>query len=174
MKALEILEEKRGIATLCGSTRFFDVYREAAKELCHRGWMTFECGAYGHSYHKDRKFALTHKQHVAIKRLHFRKLAMSRLAVICTDNTGYIGDSTKAEYFYCQHINIPVIYFDGNVFTTDRAYYEYTDIWVDYSLPRLVDSPLFDSDLDHFLEGLTTRGWQTGILTESEWLQQNP
>ena len=168
-ESMKTLEMVKGIATLCGSTRFFDQYREAARQLCHRGWMTFECGAYGHSYHKNSPTPLTHQQHVAVKRLHFKKLALSQLAVVCTDGTGYIGDSTRCELLYCTYRSIPVVKFDG-VFSACDPQDDRPFSLVRVSQPTVWQLPQdFDNQLDTFFTIANDLGVPSGIMAEKDY-----
>lgn len=104
-----------GIATLCGSTRFEKEAFEAHRKLTLLNWAVFMCGFWVHGMHRDLEF--TEPEMAAVKHLHFHKILESNVVVIVSDATGYTGDSTKEELAFCKVRNIPVYYFDGEVFS---------------------------------------------------------
>lgn len=92
------------------------------------------CGFWVHGMHKDHTF--TDEQMAKVKQLHFQKLLESDVAIIVSDKTGYIGDSTREEIAFCKARNIPIFYFDGDFFSG----------YNDCKLPqRYADSSLIDS-----------------------------
>lgn len=117
----EFLTKGSGIVTLCGSTRFFFEAMEANRQLTFMNWAVFMCGSWGHSFHKYvQPNPLPNYQQV--KLLHFQKILESHAVVIISDQTLYVGSSTKAEIAFAKHRGIPLFLFDGKTFsgTTDR------------------------------------------------------
>jgi len=112
--AEEYINQSNGIVTLCGSTKFFWEAMEANRRLTFSGWMVFMCGSWGHSFHKYTMNKNT--DYEGVKRLHYKKILNSNLVVVVTDESGYIGSSTKAEIAFCSYQDIPVFYFDGKEF----------------------------------------------------------
>jgi hypothetical protein len=104
-----------GNVTLCGSTKFFAQCMEANRRLTFQNWIVLMCGSWGHSYHKDSNEQ--DRDYSSVKLLHFHKMLMSDVIVIVSDQTGYIGDSTKKEIAFCQEEKIPMFHFDGDVFS---------------------------------------------------------
>lgn len=107
--ANQFFYESSGIVTLCGSTRFFFEYMEANRLLTFLGWIVLQCGSYGHSFHKYAKEEV--RDYSLVKKLHFEKIHMSHAIVVCTDSSGYQGDSTLAEIEFANFLGIPVYYF---------------------------------------------------------------
>lgn len=103
--------QNKGVVTICGSTRFFVEAMEANRLLTFKGWMVFSCGSWGHSYHK---YAANESHDLSlVKRLHFKKIAMSDAIVVVSDEAGYIGDSTRAEINFAKHLDLPILWFNG-------------------------------------------------------------
>jgi hypothetical protein len=116
--ANEFISQGSGIITLCGSTKFFIQYMEAARQLTFKGWIVLTCGSFGHSYHKDMDVAKTPEEFAAVKILHFVKIRKSQAIIVVHElDEIYIGDSTKAEIVYAKVLNLPVLFFDGETFT---------------------------------------------------------
>lgn len=112
--ATEFFSKGSGIVTLCGSTKFFTEYMEAARLLTFNGWIVLTCGSFGHSYHKGQDLFKTKEQFEAVKTLHFIKIQMSHAIVVVHDtNERYIGNSTKAEMKFADYLQIPTFYFNG-------------------------------------------------------------
>lgn len=135
VSARHFFEKGSGIATLCGSTRFFSECMEANRELTFQNWIVLMCGSWGHSYHKEVEAIV--RDYSVVKRLHFHKILESDAIVVVSDKTNYFGDSTKEEIAFCHHRNIPVFYYDGSVFSGYEA--------VDKLPDRYADSSLIDS-----------------------------
>jgi len=114
--SLEFFDSGEGIVTLCGSTKFFEQYMEASRQLTFKGWMVLTCGSFGHSYHKNHP-PLGH-QLETVKELHFKKIYYSEAIVVVHDVVErYIGSSTRAEISYARSLDVAVFYFDGEKFT---------------------------------------------------------
>lgn len=117
MEANKFLQQGSGIITLCGSTRFFFEAMEANRQLTFQNWIVLMCGSWGHSYHKFVEN--TNTDFTQVKRLHFHKIAMSNAIIVVTDNSQYIGKSTKAEMQFADYIGLPIFFYDGTKFFGD-------------------------------------------------------
>ena len=109
--AAEYFDLGRGTVTLCGSTKFFTECMEINRRLTFKGWLVFMCGSWGHSYHKDMENP--NADYELVKTLHYIKILNSDAVVVVTDESGYIGDSTKAEINFCLDKGIPIFYYNG-------------------------------------------------------------
>lgn len=113
--ASEYFGQGSGVACLCGSTKFFYECMEANRLLTFDNWIVLACGSWGHSYHKyaspiDRSFE-------DVKKLHYHKILLSQAIVVVTDESSYIGSSTKAEIKFAEWRGIPVFYYNGKEFS---------------------------------------------------------
>ena len=103
-RANKFLAENKGIITLVGSTRFYDEYVAANRELTLLGWVVLSCGHFGNSRHKHLDQAEVNKQ---AKNLHFYKLSLSD--AVCVVGYHYIGSSTQRELDYARKLKLPVV-----------------------------------------------------------------
>lgn len=87
------------VTTICGSMRFYDRMLKAAEELSKSGhivlmpFVTFKP--------EDQ----TSETKEMLDRMHFRKIDMSDSITVITDETGYIGESTRNEMDYAMDQN---------------------------------------------------------------------
>lgn len=125
--AEQYLKQGSGFITLCGSTKFFEQYIEAYRRLTFMNWIVLSVGSYGHSYHKDKPTELQQNFEM-VKKLHFLKILESAAIVVISDETGYIGSSTKKEIEFAKYRNIPVFYFDGREFFGETNHTPYDDL----------------------------------------------
>ena len=91
------------IITLCGSTRFKDLFLEAVRDLTLQGWIVLMPGVFGHA----DNFEWTEEQKNKLDELHLEKIRMSN-AVFLLNKGGYVGDSTRKEIEYAASRNIPI------------------------------------------------------------------
>lgn len=91
------------IITLCGSTRFKELFLEAARDLTLQGWIVLMPGVFGHA----DNFEWTEKQKQKLDELHLEKIRMSN-AVFLLNKGGYIGESTRREIEYAVSLQIPI------------------------------------------------------------------
>lgn len=91
------------IITLCGSTRFKDLFLEAAHDLTLQGWIVLMPGVFGHA----DNFEWTEETKQKLDELHLEKIRMSN-AVFLLNKGGYIGESTKREIEYAEFLKIPI------------------------------------------------------------------
>ena len=101
------IEKWPRVITLCGSTRFKDLFIEANKELTLRGHVVLTVGCFMHADEDARIASLK----LSLDDLHKHKIRMSDEVLIITDETGYIGDSTRSEIEYANSIDIPVSHY---------------------------------------------------------------
>lgn len=95
--------DQSSIITLCGSTRFKDLFLEAARDLTLQGWIVLMPGVFGHA----DNFEWTEEQKQKLDELHLEKIRMSN-AVFLLNKGGYIGESTKKEIEYAASLKIPI------------------------------------------------------------------
>lgn len=98
-----LTSRKPQIITLCGSTRFKDLFLEAARDLTLQGWIVLMPGVFGHA----DNFEWTEEQKKNLDELHLEKIRMSN-AVFLLNKGGYIGESTRREIEYAKSRNIPI------------------------------------------------------------------
>jgi hypothetical protein len=92
------------IVTLCGSTRFADLYHQINLEQTIYGRIVLSIGCDRHS---DSDLSLLNYMEVdiedakpALDELHKRKIDLSSFIIVISDDTGYIGESTRSEIKY--------------------------------------------------------------------------
>ena len=99
---------KYKVITLCGSTRFKDVFLETQKRLTLEGNIVISVGLFGHSG-DDEVWAPGTKE--MLDDMHKRKIDMAD--EVCVINVGgYIGESTRSEIEYAQMVGMPVRYLE--------------------------------------------------------------
>lgn len=112
LTADEYFTKGSGIVTLCGSTKFFAQCIECNRQLTFKNWVVLMDGYWHKSYHEGEEIKLVSKQE-ELRVLHFKKILTSNAIVVVTDDSNYIGDSTRAEITFTKFYNLPVFYFDG-------------------------------------------------------------
>lgn len=132
ISAQQYFKKGSGIATLCGSTRFFAQCMEANRLLTFQNWVVLMCGSWGHSYHKDAE--PLDRDYSLVKKLHFHKILESDVIVVVSDSSRYYGDSTIEELAFAHHRNIPVFYFDGENLFGEAMVNQIPDRYADTSL----------------------------------------
>lgn len=131
MDALTFFSTGSGIVTLCGSTKFFFEAMECNRLLTFHNWIVLQCGSWGHSFNKYSE--ATNTDFKVVKLLHYQKILQSQAIVVVTDESCYVGNSTKAEVKFALYRSIPVFYFDGNNFSGESDKLS-KDTLNDYSL----------------------------------------
>lgn len=91
------------IITLCGSTRFKDLFLEAARDLTLQGWIVLMPGVFAHSDNLE----ISDEEKQKLDELHYEKIKLSN-AIFVLNYGGYIGASTEKEIAFAQAHNIPV------------------------------------------------------------------
>lgn len=95
---------EREVVTLCGSMRFFPQMLEVAAELTLRGMIVV--APFSVVPPEEQTFRAKRE----LDALHRDKIAMADAVVVVSDETGYMGDSTKAEVVYAGKLNKPVTF----------------------------------------------------------------
>jgi hypothetical protein len=95
------------VVTLCGSRKFEKMYDACNYQLSLEGIIILSVGGF-----RPQEMPLWRK--VVVDKLHFDKIKMSD-AVLIINVDGYIGESTKNEIAYAQHIGVPVMYLRGMI-----------------------------------------------------------
>jgi len=83
--------------TLCGSTRFMDLYHEANLRLSLAGHIVYSVAI---SVKGD--WTPTMEAKCALDIVHLRKIDESRAILVITDDTDYMGESTTREIYYAK------------------------------------------------------------------------
>jgi hypothetical protein len=93
------------VVTLCGSMRFYhQILRVAADETAAGRIVLAPFVVSVTRSHQDSPFQ------AMLDELHRQKIRMSDWVIVVSDETGYYGDSTRAEITYAAHCGIPVTY----------------------------------------------------------------
>lgn len=91
---------KYPIITLCGSTRFRDMFMYMQKELTLAGYIVISVGCFGH-YETDEDAKRITENKEMLDAMHKRKIDMAE-AIYVINPGGYIGDSTASEIKYAR------------------------------------------------------------------------
>ena len=95
------------IITICGSTRFKDLFYEVATKLTLEGWIVLMPHVFGHVDHYENFEEIKSD----LDSLHLEKIRMST-AIYVLNKGGYIGESTRREIEYAESRHIPIIYYE--------------------------------------------------------------
>jgi hypothetical protein len=101
--------ERPRVVCLSGSMRFEEQMRAAAVDLSLEGHIV--TGPFVNMKRPDPRWAtdeLADPIKVALDQLHFRKIDLADEVVVVSDETGYIGDSTRNEIAYAEKHGKPV------------------------------------------------------------------
>ena len=99
---------KYKVVTLCGSTRFKDIFMEIQKRLTLQGYIVISVGLFGHAGDEE---VWTEGIKEMLDDMHKRKIDMAdEIFVINVD--GYIGSSTWSEIEYARKTGKPVRYLE--------------------------------------------------------------
>ena len=106
----------RKIVTICGSTRFVEEYKQAAKQLTLDGKIVLSVGMFGHSPDDSGKgkdgeefTVLDEETKEKLDELHKDKIRMSDEIYVLNKN-GYIGESTRSEIELADKLGVSVKY----------------------------------------------------------------
>lgn len=97
------------VITLCGSTKFKDLFIEIAKYLTLQGNIVLMPNVYGHSGD-----VFTDAQKFMLDDMHKRKIDMSN-SIFVINKGGYIGESTKSEIEYARRQHKKIIFLEGSI-----------------------------------------------------------
>jgi hypothetical protein len=101
------------IVVLCGSTRFYDTWRQVNYDLTMAGVIVLSVGFYPHSAdeaHGEGVGASPHEK-LALDELHLRKIDLADQVVVLNVG-GYIGESTAREIRYAIESRVPIWYLE--------------------------------------------------------------
>jgi hypothetical protein len=106
-------KEMPKIVCLCGSTRFYEHFQQWNYRFTMDGWIVLSVGFYPHSQlvAHGEKTGCTAKQKLALDELHKRKIDLAD-EVFVLNVGGYIGESTRSEIEYAEHLLMPVRYLE--------------------------------------------------------------
>jgi len=82
--------------TLCGSARFEKLFHEWNEKLTLAGHVVYSLGIYPSSKDGNKNW-YTPEQKTRLDQVHLMKILNSDGIVVVTDDTGYVGESTKNE-----------------------------------------------------------------------------
>ena len=109
------------IVCLCGSTRFFDAFREANLRRTLAGEIVLSIGCDTKS---DADLGIVAGDlapaKAALDELHKRKVDLADYVLVVSDETGYFGESTRSEIEYAIKNGKPVEF--ANLAAKRRAY----------------------------------------------------
>ena len=94
------------IITLCGSTKFKNIFLKINKKLTLQGNIVLMPGFFGHA---DNEFP-DEKVKQKLDELHFRKIDLSN-GIYVIDVGGYVGYSTRNEIVYAEKLGKEIIYY---------------------------------------------------------------
>lgn len=94
------------VITLCGSTKFKDLFVETAKRLTLQGYIVLMPNVFGHSGDE-----FTDEQKIMLDDMHKRKIDMSD-SIFVINRNGYIGSSTMSEIEYASTHNKQIVYLE--------------------------------------------------------------
>jgi hypothetical protein len=100
--------EKPIIVTLCGSTKFKQVYIEANRRETMAGKIVLTCGLFNHA----DGLKLTEEEKHMLDELHKRKIDISS-EILVLNVDGYIGKSTSSEITYAHDTRKKVRYLEN-------------------------------------------------------------
>jgi hypothetical protein len=91
------------IITLCGSTRFREIFEDTNRQLTLEGNIVISCGVWGWGD------PVTEEQKILLDEIHFRKIDLSD-EIFVINHEFYIGESTRREIAYAKSKKKPVNY----------------------------------------------------------------
>ncbi|MHB1692605.1 MAG: hypothetical protein ACYCUW_01805 [bacterium] len=101
----------KGIITLCGSTRFFDTFREVNAMLTAQGYIVLSISVIIDKNKQDDETLSLKK---ILDELHKEKIVMSD-AIFVIDVDGYIGESTNKEIEFAKKHNKQIRYYSKEI-----------------------------------------------------------
>ncbi len=88
--------------TLCGSTRFAELFRQVNEELSCMGHVVYALGV------MPPRTDLPPLDKETLDLVHLYKIMESDVVVWVTDDTNYIGDSTRREFKWAKMLGKPI------------------------------------------------------------------
>jgi len=99
------------IVTLCGSTRFGDVFRLANRVFTNSGIMVFTVGSFGHEEGGDKERVWGPELSDVLDRLHVAKVLHGDYVVMLNVDY-YVGSSAHLEYVSAKNAKKPVLWLE--------------------------------------------------------------
>lgn len=98
------------IVVLCGSTRFEKEFRRVAFELTLEGAIVVKPDVFMNDGHAEKAHLpkIDAGAKAALDELHKRKIDLADEVLVVSDETGYIGESTRREIEYARKLGKPV------------------------------------------------------------------
>ena len=103
----------KGIVTLCGSTKFPEVFASTNSELTKAGWIVLSVGTFVREEYHDENNPEALSLKVRLDSLHKEKISMSDCILVLNKN-GYIGSSTKSEIYFASAHGKKIYWLEGN------------------------------------------------------------
>lgn len=102
------------IITLCGSTRFKDLFDEWNMKLTLMGHLVFSCGCWFQKVGENKGLPeVSEETKLLLDIIHKEKISHSDAIFVLNPN-GYIGDSTKSEIKYAKSLNKRIFYLENS------------------------------------------------------------
>lgn len=111
--------------TLCGSTRFRDLFASVNEELTLNGHTVYSLGLYGREASdkgKEGCVDVTENEKILLDLVHLSKIEESD-AIVVLDKDSYIGFSTKREIIWARMRGKKVFWFEPGKRRFDDAHY---------------------------------------------------
>lgn len=97
---------KYKVITLCGSTKFMDIFHKVEHDLTLKGYIVLSVEVFGKMTGEE----LSRDQIDLLNDIHRKKIDISD-AIFVIDMHGYIGEATKSEIEYAESLGKEVFYF---------------------------------------------------------------
>lgn len=97
---------KYKVITLCGSTRFMDIFHKVEHDLTLKGYIVLSVEV----FEKMTGEEISKEQIDLLNDIHRKKIDISD-AIFVIDMHGYIGEATKAEIEYAESLGKEIYYF---------------------------------------------------------------
>ncbi len=104
------MSKKPKVVTLCGSTRFMQMFHDMGWELTMQGYIVLTVGVCKHAESHGGE-ALGEDVAERLDELHLRKIDLSDEVFVLNVN-GYIGKSTRKEIEYAEKLGLPIYYLE--------------------------------------------------------------
>lgn len=103
----------KGIITLCGSTKFKNIFEEVNRRLTWSGSIVLSVGSFHHSENDHDIAGQIIARKVKLDVLHKEKIAISQ-AIVVINVGGYVGESTKSEIEHAWNLNKEIYWFTNH------------------------------------------------------------
>jgi hypothetical protein len=142
--------------TLCGSAKFEDLFHKANKQLTIQGGHTVYSLAVFPSTKDFNKNWYSPEQKTILDLAHLAKIEESHAIFVVTDDTGYIGESTKREIIWA-HMRGKTIYSPYGLLAHPESFTSPQVVDIGFGHPNMVQRVYVHQILDptRFLEAYT-------------------